>query len=165
MLAGRVLGAIVAVLLLQDTPPSKPPAAPAISVVQMQASSTWTQRDGAPYDYRITLRADGTASFSGQRVAQRHGEYSAKLHPLVFKQLTELLRDLGADQFERSYSADGVYDASTISITLTYDDGRSWVVQEYAGSGPIRLWGLQQVIWGMSEQLRWLAADQKGEPK
>ena len=166
MLAVRVLAALVAALLLQDSPPSMQ-AAPTISSVQMQAWSTWTKRDGEPYDYRLSLAGDGTASFSGRRGQPRFGEYTAKLHPVQFGNLVEFMREIGAEKFESLYSTDGVYDGEHISITVNYVGTGipAKVIHEYARSGPIKLWGLQQAIWGVSEHLRWKPVEAESEAK
>lgn len=160
MLTLRFIAVILVTGVLQQSAP-QPPAVPLTNVpvfsVEMSATSYWATRNGRPFEYRLVLRADGTASFTGTRKAGEWGVYLAKYPAAQFERLAQFIQELNVEQFKSQYMAwPAPSDGEWVSVNISYEgEPANRQIAEYGGCGPALLWGFQQVIWAFSEKLQW----------
>jgi hypothetical protein len=105
--------------------------------------------------YKVVLRKDGTATYTGIKYVPRMGEYRGKsyAYDYYFVTLAKLIRSQGYFDLKDNYSS-GWTDQDT-AITSVVDRDRRKTVVNYGNAAPIKLWGIEIAIDGVVERIQW----------
>lgn len=105
--------------------------------------------------YKVVLRKDGTATYTGVKFVPRMGEYRGKVYAYeyYFITLAKLIRSQGYFDLKDNYSS-GWTDQDTV-ITSVVERGRRKTVVNYGNAAPIKLWGIEMAIDGVVERIQW----------
>jgi hypothetical protein len=99
---------------------------------------------GACPVYKLTLQADGTATYKGKEFVERIGTYSARLAPSTFRRLAETSEALKyfklKDRYKSNWS-DGQH-----VITSVVRGGKRKTVDDDRDTGPTPLWAFERVV-------------------
>lgn len=106
---------------------------------------------GVPSGFKILLRKDGTASYSGDAAAKRKGNYHGQINKQQFDSLVELLKEKDFLSFEEKYDS-RMKDAPTFTIRVVYSTGTKTVVDD----GGKQLSKIAQDIGKVADQINWL---------
>lgn len=109
---------------------------------------------GVPSGFKILLRKDGTASYSGEAAAKLKGNYHGAISKQQFESVEELLRDKKFLSFEEKYDSQ-MKDAPTFTIRVVYSKGTKTVV-DYGGK---QLSEIAQAIAKVADQITWVKGD------
>lgn len=104
--------------------------------------------------YKVILRRDGFASYTGKDYAERKGSYHAKLDRLPFENLAQLIYGDGFFNMRDRYEAPFT-DLDTMIITVLRN-GKRKTVEAYGGSYPIELWGMAIAIDAIADEMKWI---------
>ena len=102
---------------------------------------------------QVVLRSDGTATYTGTSDVARLGTYEGKFSRWQFKRLAELLESRDFFKMRGRY-LEPVPDQASV-ITRAVRGGKEKVVDNYAGAGPIELWGIKMAIRGVVAEIEW----------
>ena len=121
-----------------------------ITEISLERSGSWGMRSG----YKVVLRKDGTAEYTGDVAAARRGKYHGKISGKQFEQLAKII--VGNDYFslEDKYRAT-VTDTDTVITSVAYKGGRK-VVEDFGRGGGERLTTTEQAIDAAAEQITWV---------
>ncbi len=106
--------------------------------------------------YVCIVRSDGTVRYHGDAHAERVGDWEAKIDTYAFHQLANFIVDSAFLELPDTF-ASNVTDGSSVYTTFV-SKGRRKVFRDYAGSGPPKLWALEQLIDGLSVGAAWKAS-------
>lgn len=121
--------------------------------------------------YFVELNESGVAHFESTRCESRRFE-SRETYCLVrdgrapsLDRFGRALRRLGFDALAAEYSYPFTFTTHQIYVTTTvwYGDGHSKQVQTYAGQSPIGAYMVEQLVWGLVEQVAWEHESKKKE--
>lgn len=110
--------------------------------------------------YKVILRRDGTATYTGTRNVSRIGQYEnivyAHHRPLKaeFANLVKLVAAQGYFDMNELYNPAGLIDAGTI-ITSVVHNGERKTIRNYSNQGPVELYGIEMTIEGVAAQIKW----------
>lgn len=136
--------------LYQMVPPDGVQASFPIESIRIERSGCF----GSCPVYSATIRADGTASYFGGRHAPRSGSQRGEAPFLAFARLAYFVERSGFAEMQEYYVA-GWTDDETVTVTVTWRDGRRRSVSDYGRFGPPDLWILQQAIDAVVDRVRW----------
>jgi hypothetical protein len=71
-----------------------------------------------------------------------------------FDRLAITMDRQGFFKLRRRYSADNIYDANTVTISMVRNGIRRTVV-DYGSAGPLNLWAVKQLLRGVTRQITW----------
>lgn len=103
--------------------------------------------------YSAILRADGTVTYSGRANVPHIGSYRGTVDKYYFERLSELVRSQAYSELQALYSHP-VSDQAGV-ITSVVVNGQRKTVKNYAGAGPIKLWGIEMAIDAVIAQAKW----------
>ncbi len=95
--------------------------------------------------YTVKLFSNGKVSYQGTAHVERQGSFSAKISEGVFDNLVEFSQTIDFRAFLPSYEVMVTCHPTTYT-KITYVDGTSKIVSNYANSAPIMLWALETLI-------------------
>jgi len=101
----------------------------------------------------VTLRADGTAAYTGKRFVERMGEYRGSLAREEFDRLASLLAVQGFFSLKDRYAVAATDLPSR--VTGAVRSGKRKNVTDYGGAGPDNLWTIERAIQGVAAEIRW----------
>ena len=101
--------------------------------------------------YEVILRRNGTATFIGSNHVSKIGTYQAQLSG--FDRLTRAIEQRGFQQFKSQYTV-SLTDMPHTIITVVQGSRRK-TVDNYADTGPQRLWEIQTLIDGTVAEAHW----------
>jgi len=104
--------------------------------------------------YSVTIRADGGATYTGERNATRIGTYSGRTYFGDFAQLAMFIERSGFMKLSDRYTAPHT-DDETVVVTVVMRDGTTKTVSDYGRYGPPDLWILERAIDGVIEEMKW----------
>lgn len=108
---------------------------------------------------KVTLHADGTATYHGERFVEQLGQYKGAFYSHDFERLVELIKAQQFFALKDRYAVPAT-DLPSIIISVTRN-GKSKTVTDYGGDGPLSLWTVQAAIRGVASDIKW----QKGVTK
>lgn len=108
---------------------------------------------GACPVYCCIIRSDGTVRYRGEAHVERKGAWEASIDPYRFRQLADFIAESGYVEMPDTF-ASNVTDGGTVFTTYVIN-GRRKVFSNYAGSGPSKLWALQELIDGLTTGASW----------
>ncbi len=95
--------------------------------------------------YKVTLRNDGTIIYEGREFVEKKGTYKGQVYG--FDRLAQLILAQKYFDLKDDYSRP-ITDMPSV-ITSVVRSGRRKTINDYAGSGPVELWGIEMAIDGM----------------
>jgi hypothetical protein len=105
--------------------------------------------------YKVVLRKDGTAIYTGIKYVPRMGEYRGKsyAYDYYFATLAKFIESQGYFDLKDNYSSSWT-DQDT-AITSVIDGAKRKTVVNYGHAAPIKLWGIETAIDGIVEHIQW----------
>lgn len=94
--------------------------------------------------YTAILYKDGTVRYVKDLREKGEVEYTGKVGPVNFAWLAAYLRESRYADLENAYARGGM-DASSVYTTVV-ENGKRKTVRDYGGAGPVKLWGIEQMI-------------------
>jgi hypothetical protein len=107
---------------------------------------------GVPSGFKMVLRRDGAASFSGEPSARLKGNYHGRVSKQQFESLEALLREKKFLSFEDKYDS-RMKDAQTITISVVHSGGKKTVVDYNGGR---KLSDIAEAINKTAGQIDWV---------
>jgi hypothetical protein len=104
--------------------------------------------------YTLVISSDGSVRYEGTRHVPRTGKRDGYIDRWHFNLLAEHIRESGFFELEDSYSRD-ITDSETV-LTSVVRNGKRKIISNYANSGPIKLWGTQQLIDSLLSKVIWI---------
>lgn len=120
-----------------------PGKVPTIDEITMERSSISFN----PLVYKIVLRKDGTASYTGESNVVRIGTFKATIALEEFRRLEELVGRWHILSMQEGYP--GVVDSASVTITF-FQSGhlKSFTYDEGSRDIPVELWAIEKTIDG-----------------
>jgi Domain of unknown function (DUF6438) len=103
--------------------------------------------------YEIKLYRTGKAELHAEKNLPKLGKFVGEIYPLTYGRLCYLIEKINFNNFKATYVARWT-DDSTCVVTIDSKDGRK-SVSDYGQQGPIELWGLQQAIDAVKNEIHW----------
>lgn len=113
----------------------------------------------APVDKFIFFR-NGTATYEGIRNVELIGLYNGLSSVGEFGRLSYLIEDLDIENMKDEYRY-AATDCTSIYLRINRVDGTQKQIQDYGHHGPIKLWGIQQVMGNLICTIQWEAVSDK----
>ena len=126
-----------------------PPPADPITEISLERTLCF---GSCPAD-KVVLRSDGTATYTGKNYVERIGTYEGRMRQEDYAKLAELMEARKFFEMQGRYLA-AVTDHPSV-ITSATRGGKTKVVDNYADSGPIELWGIEKTIQGVVAGIKW----------
>ncbi|MBS1721437.1 MAG: hypothetical protein JSS66_00355 [Armatimonadetes bacterium] len=115
---------------------------------------------GACPVYKVTIRSDGSVTYTGTRFVERIGTYKATMSSYHLQKLVKILDRAKFWSMKRRYEVHAT-DMPTYIVHVA-TNRRSKTVEEYGASGPESLWEIQTLIDGLLQSARgWVPVDAK----
>jgi hypothetical protein len=99
---------------------------------------------GACPVYTVIIKSDGTFRYHGERFVERAGDYTGRVSQNGFTRLARFIRDSGFADLQDEYTHPHT-DGSTAYTMMKTGSGMK-VVSNYDGSGPSKLWAIEELI-------------------
>ena len=109
--------------------------------------------DGECPMYKVVLRKDGTATYTGTSYAERRGKYESRYNEYYFKQIAELMAKNGYLNLKEQYGPKAT-DQGYIVTSVAYANQRK-EIKNYGSEGPLELWAIEMALEGAMSQIRW----------
>lgn len=120
-----------------------------ISEITLERSGSWGIKSG----YKVVLRKDGSAKYTGDVDAKRKGNYQGEVSKDRFEQLGSLI--IASDFFSLADEYHAlVKDDDTVTTSVEYSGGRK-TVEDYGRGGGERLTKIELAIDITTEQIVW----------
>jgi len=103
--------------------------------------------------YTFIVKNDGTFRYKGEKYVERIGDFTGTISIWEFHELAQFIRDSAFMELQDNYS-DMVTDSSTV-FTMVVANGKRKTVSNYAGTGPTKLWAMEQCIDKLMEKAKW----------
>jgi Domain of unknown function (DUF6438) len=100
--------------------------------------------------YKVTLSSDGTIIYEGERFVQMMGTYKGTAYG--FERLAKLI--LAENYFNLKDEYTRPITDMPSAVTSVVRGGKRKTIVDYAGTGPVELWGIEMVIDGMLKNAR-----------
>lgn len=128
---------------------SRPSPLPDISAVQLERTRCLATCPA----YTVTIRADGSFSYTGVYGVERLGEHRGHIEVGRLRQVFRYIDEIGFRELEPRYLSP--YPDNATAITTVVQAGERKTVTNYANSGPATLWALEQLIDALVESATW----------
>ncbi len=103
--------------------------------------------------YKVVLRKDGTAIYTGMKYVRRIGEYRGKSDDYYFATLARLIKSQGYFTLKNNYSS-AWSDQDTV-VTSVVNGSERKTIENYGNEAPIKLWGIDMAIDAVVERISW----------
>ncbi len=103
--------------------------------------------------YTFIVRSDGNFKYSGDKYAERTGDFIGTIPSWKFTELAQFIRDSDYMNLETDYRA-SVTDMPT-TYTMVVMNGKKKTISNYAGAGPTKLWAIEQLIDDLMAKADW----------
>ena len=111
--------------------------------------------------YTLTLYRDGRARLVTDGFsAEKRQTYTARISPLDYARLTQLVFLARASAHESRYAGNWTDDSE--AIVRADIDGRAWKVSDYGGVSPPEVWALIEILRSYRESIDWQASPAAG---
>jgi hypothetical protein len=107
--------------------------------------------------YSVTLNLDGTATYTGERFADRTGKFSGRVYWNDYGHLCLLIDTSGFMNLGNRYATNWTDDETT-TVTVTRRNGEVKSVEDYGRFAPPEAWTVERAIDGVVGQIKWTAA-------
>lgn len=104
--------------------------------------------------YQVSLRKDGTATYTGKKYVERIGQYRGKIYTHQFERLARWLELQGYFKLQKNY-AEGMSDAEESITSVVRGDIRKTVYTRNTEDHPIELWGINAAIDDVVAHIEW----------
>jgi hypothetical protein len=111
--------------------------------------------------YEVTLAADGTATWSGERFVDRVGSYQGQVDLNDYGRLVRFIQRAGFSGWDAEYVAADVTDLPNYYLTAEAG-GRAKTVRQYGMDQPPDFWVIAALVDRLAEAVAWTAATPKG---
>lgn len=119
--------------------------------------------------YFVELDESGSAHFESIRCASRNPGSRATTWLVKdgeapsLTRLSRALKRIGFEKLDAEYSYPFTFATHQIYVTTTvwYGDGHFKTLQTYGGQGPIEAFIVEQLVWGLVEQVTWTRQSKK----
>ena len=126
-----------------------PQAVPDISEIRLERTRCLTSCPA----YTVTIRADGSFSYTGSFNAPHMGQHTGKVDAGQLQQLLRYIGEIDFMTFEQSYLSPYLDNAT--AVTSVVQNGTRKTVTNYANSGPATLWALETLIDTLLQTATW----------
>lgn len=103
--------------------------------------------------YTLIIKADGSVYYEGGRHADKQGVHRGRIAVWHLHQLARYIQKIKFFELEDIYT-ERVTDHATVYTSVTVQ-GKEKIISNYADSGPIELWALEQLIDGLLVHVEW----------
>lgn len=100
--------------------------------------------------YKVTLLSDGTIIYEGRRFVEKMGTYKGEAYG--FDRLAQLI--LAQKYFDMKDDYFRPITDMPSAITSVVRAGKRKTITDYAGSGPVELWGIEMAIDGILDHAK-----------
>jgi len=121
-----------------------------ISEITLERSGSWGRQSG----YKVVMRKDGAAEYTGDIHAKRKGKYTGMISTEQFEQLAKLIIENDYFSLEDKYHA-LVTDTDTVTTNIVYSGGRK-TVEDFGRGGGVGLTRIEQEIDRVLERIAWV---------
>ena len=128
---------------------AKPQAVPDISEVRLERTRCLASCPA----YTVTLRADGSFSYTGLYNVPHLGQHTGKVEAGQLRQLLRYIGEIDFMKFKKSYLSPYLDNAT--AVTSVVQNGARKTVINYANSGPATLWALETLIDTLLQAATW----------
>lgn len=104
--------------------------------------------------FRLTVKADRTASFEAIAYNRKQGSFKGVLRERDYKKLISLLEDTGFENLQERYAVD-VTDMSSFRMTIIYDDGKVKNIYDYGMEGTKALTDFYGFVFSLTDTQDW----------
>lgn len=104
--------------------------------------------------YEVSLRKDGTATYTGRKYVERIGQYRGKVYPHQFERLAKWVELQGYFKLQKIY-AEGMQDAEESMTSVVRGDIRKTVYTRNTEDPPLELWGINAAIDDVVAHIEW----------
>ena len=126
-----------------------PQAVPDISEIRLERTRCLTSCPA----YTVTIRADGSFSYTGSFNAPHMGQHTGQISVGQFRQLLRYIGAIDFMNFNKSYLSPFLDNAT--AITSVVQNGTRKTVTNDANSGPATLWALETLVDTLLETATW----------
>ena len=134
---------------------AKPQAVPDISEVRLERTRCLASCPA----YTVTLRADGSFSYTGLYNVPHLGQHTGKVDAGQLRQLLRYIGEIEFMKFKQSYLSPFLDNAT--AVTSVVQNGARKTVTNYANSGPATLWALETLIDTLLQTATWDLKDER----
>jgi hypothetical protein len=120
-----------------------------------------TQCYGRCPAYSVVLKSDGTVKYDGEAFVDHIGTRTGMVPVRQFNQLSRFIKESGYMHLKNGY-AKKITDMPHVYTSVVMD-GKRKVIDNYADSGPITLWAVEQLIDKVVAAAQWNAAPDANE--
>jgi hypothetical protein len=113
--------------------------------------------------YTFIVKSDGNFSYKGEKYAERQGEFTGTIDVWEFNNLAKFINESGYMELKDTYTR-LITDSST-TFTMVVMNGEQKVISNYAGSGPAKLWAIEQLIDQLLAKAKWNNSPTAGDIK
>jgi len=103
--------------------------------------------------YSFIVKKDGSFSYEGTDFVERKGKYTGKVDLWTLNNVFKTIKDFGYMGFENEYYYT-VTDNPTVYTTVV-KNGQRKIIKNYANTGPIKLWVIEQLIDSLMGNAKW----------
>jgi hypothetical protein len=103
--------------------------------------------------YAVIIKSDGTFKYTGFEYIDKKGEYTGTVPQWELRNLIRFIENSSYDSMASSYSI-GITCQPT-AFTMVKKNGITKVISNYANSGPIKLWAIEQLIDHLLTNAAW----------
>ena len=132
-----------------------PQAVPDISEVRLERTRCLASCPA----YTVTLRTDGSFSYTGTYNVPHMGQHTGKVDAGQLRQLLRYIDEIGFSHLKKNYLSPFLDNAT--AITSVVHNGKQKTVTHYANSGPATLWALETLIDTLLQTATWDLKDER----
>ena len=111
--------------------------------------------------YDVTLRADGTATWNGERFVERLGRYEGEVNLNDYDRLARFVERAGFFDWDPEYANDNIADLPNYYLTVVAN-GNTKTVRQYAVDEPPDFWVIATLVDSLAEDIEWTAITDQG---
>jgi hypothetical protein len=111
--------------------------------------------------YDATLRADGTATWHGERFVERLGRHEGQINLNDFGRLARFVERAGFFDWDPEYANDNIADLPNYYLTVERD-GDTKTVRQYAVDEPPDFWVIATLVDCLAGDIEWTAIEDQG---
>ncbi len=126
-----------------------------ITEVQLRRSACY----GRCPVYSVVIKSDGTFNYNGLEFVNKLGKHSGTVSKRKLNSLFQFINESKYNSFQDSYSV-MVTDHSTV-YTVVKTDNNEKTISNYANSGPIKLWAIEQLIDALILEGKWNSIEEE----
>lgn len=103
--------------------------------------------------FTVIINKDGSVYYSGQSNVEKVGEFTGQLPVYLLNDLFAYINEIHYQKLQDTYSS-RITDHASVYTMVKYEDKQK-VIKNYANTGPLTLWALQQLVEALLPKVQW----------